>query len=538
MKRHLFRRMGRFLRPQASSLAGAAALAALSGLLALLVPLVAGWAVEAIGTGPGAADLTAVLRYCAAGLGAAVLSAVCSYGASAALVRVGQTVSYTLRKAAFQQITQLPVRYFDTHPAGDLISRVCYDVDTVNAALSTDLLQIGTSLLTVIGSFVMLLMLSPLLSGVFFLTVPLSVLLTRLQMKHIHPLFRRRSQELGALNSFAEERVSCQRAIRVYGVEAADLRQFAEKNDAASETYYKADCASTALGPSVNFINNLSLAAVSVFGALLYLGGGLSLGALSSFVLYSRKFSGPIRETAELLSDLQASVAAAERVLDLLDFSADIPAGSMVAVVGPTGAGKTTLVSLLLRFYTPQKGSITIDGLPIQQYTRDGLRRRLAIVLQDGWLCGGTIAENIAYGVPGATRAQIEAAAKAACIHSFLSSLPDGYDTALTDSGAGLSKGQRQLLALARCFLSNADIVILDEATSDVDPETEEQISAALERLRRGRTCFLIAHRLATVRTADRILVLQDGRIAEQGTHQQLLDAGGIYRVLYDAQFS
>lgn len=577
MKRHLFRRMGRFLRPQAPSLAGAAALAALSGLLALLVPLVAGWAVEAIGTGPGAADLTAVLRYCAAGLGAAVLSAVCSYGASAALVRVGQTVSYTLRKAAFQQITQLPVRYFDTHPAGDLISRVCYDVDTVNAALSTDLLQIGTSLLTVIGSFVMLLMLSPLLSGVFFLTVPLSVLLTRLQMKHIHPLFRRRSQELGALNSFAEEQVSCQRAIRVYGVEAADLRQFAEKNDAASETYYKADCASTALGPSVNFINNLSLAAVSVFGALLYLGGGLSLGALSSFVLYSRKFSGPIRETAELLSDLQASVAAAERVLDLLDqpaedgdlpgarepcklsgaisfrhvdfgydpahpvlrdFSADIPAGSMVAVVGPTGAGKTTLVSLLLRFYTPQSGTITIDGLPIQQYTRDGLRRRLAIVLQDGWLCGGTIAENIAYGVPGATRAQIEAAAKAACIHSFLSSLPDGYDTALTGGGAGLSKGQRQLLALARCFLSNADIVILDEATSDVDPETEEQISAALERLRRGRTCFLIAHRLATVRTADRILVLQDGRIAEQGTHQQLLDAGGIYRVLYDAQFS
>lgn len=379
MKRHLFRRMGRFLRPQAPSLAGAAALAALSGLLALLVPLVAGWAVEAIGTGPGAADLTAVLRCCAAGLGAAVLSAVCSYGASAALVRVGQTVSYTLRKAAFQQITQLPVRYFDTHPAGDLISRVCYDVDTVNAALSIDLLQIGTSLLTVIGSFVMLLMLSPLLSGVFFLTVPLSVLLTRLQMKHIHPLFRRRSQELGALNSFAEERVSCQRAIRVYGVEAADLRQFAEKNDAASETYYKADCASTALGPSVNFINNLSLAAVSVFGALLYLGGGLSLGALSSFVLYSRKFSGPIRETAELLSDLQASVAAAERVLDLLDqpaedgdlpgarepgklsgaisfrhvdfgydpahpvlrdFSADIPAGSMVAVVGPPGPAR------------------------------------------------------------------------------------------------------------------------------------------------------------------------------------------------------
>lgn len=334
-------------------------------------------------------------------------------------------------------------------------------MDTVNAALSTDLLQIGTSLLTVIGSFVMLLMLSPLLSGVFFLTVPLSVLLTRLQMKHIHPLFRRRSQELGALNSFAEERVSCQRAIRVYGVEAADLRQFAEKNDAASETYYKADCASTALGPSVNFINNLSLAAVSVFGALLYLGGGLSLGALSSFVLYSRKFSGPIGtpqrpaglrgrggagsgsagpagrgwRLAGRPEPCKLSGAISFRHVDfgydpahpvLRDFSADIPAGSMVAVVGPTGAGKTTLVSLLLRFYTPQKGSITIDGLPIQQYTRDGLRRRLAIVLQDGWLCGGTIAENIAYGVPG-RHPRPDRGRRQGSLYPFLSLLPAGW---------------------------------------------------------------------------------------------------------------
>ena len=222
----------------------------------------------------------------------------------------------------------------------------------------------------------------------------------------------------------------------------------------------------------------------------------------------------------------------------LRDFSVDIPAGSMVAVVGPTGAGKTTLVSLLLRFYVPQGGTVTIDGLPLDRYTRDGLRRRMAIVLQDSWLCGGTIAENIAYGVPGATRAQVEEAAKAACIHTFLTSLPQGYDTVLTDSGAGLSKGQRQLLALARCFLSDADIVILDEATSDVDPETEEQISAALERLRKGRTCFLIAHRLATVRAADRILVLRDGAVAEQGTHAELLAKGGVYRALYDAQFA
>lgn len=577
MRRGVLRRLGRFLRPHALSLAGAAVIAAVSSLLALLVPLFSGWAVGAADAPTGGVDLPYVAACCAGAALAAALSALFAYGAAALLTHAAQAVSYTLRKAAFDRISELPVQFFDTHPAGDLISRVCYDVDTVNAALSTDLLQMGTSLLTVIGSFVMLLALSPSLAGVFFVTVPLSGVLTWLQMRRIHPLYRRRSRELGALNGFVEERVGCHRAIRLYQVEAEDLRQFEEKNAAASETYYRADCASSALGPSVNFINNLSLAAISVFGALMYLGGSLSLAALSSFVLYSRKFSGPIRATAELLSDLQAAAAAAERVMDLLDqepeagdapgavepgrlagdisfrhvdfgydpdhpvlrdFSVDIPAGSMVAVVGPTGAGKTTLVSLLLRFYTPQRGTITIDGRPIDAYTRDGLRRKLAIVLQDSWLCGGTIAENIAYGVPGATRAQVEEAARAACIHTFLSSLPQGYDTVLTDSGAGLSKGQRQLLALARCFLSDADIVILDEATSDVDPETEEQISAALERLRQGRTCFLIAHRLATVRAADRILVLRDGAVAEQGTHEALLEKNGVYRALYDAQFA
>ena len=575
MKRHLFRRMGRFLRPQAPSLAGAAALAALSGLLALLVPLVAGWAVEAIGTGPGAADLTAVLRYCAAGLGAAVLSAVCSYGASAALVRVGQTVSYTLRKAAFQQITQLPVRYFDTHPAGDLISRVCYDVDTVNAALSTDLLQIGTSLLTVIGSFVMLLMLSPLLSGVFFLTVPLSVLLTRLQMKHIHPLFRRRSQELGALNSFAEERVSCQRAIRVYGVEAADLRQFAEKNDAASETYYKADCASTALGPSVNFINNLSLAAVSVFGALLYLGGGLSLGALSSFVLYSRKFSGPIRETAELLSDLQASVAAAERVLDLLDqpaedgdlpgarepgklsgaisfrhvdfgydpahpvlrdFSADIPAGSMVAVVGPTGAGKTTLVSLLLRFYTPQKGSITIDGVDVRSLSQHRLRELIGYAPQKGMLFSGTVAENLRYGKEDADEEELKAALSTAQALGFVEGMDEGVQSPISQGGTNVSGGQRQRLSIARALARKAPIYIFDDSFSALDFKTDAALRKALARDTQNATVLIVAQRVSTILHAQQIIVLDQGKMVGKGTHKELLQTCPEYREIAESQ--
>lgn len=576
MKHRVLRRLARFLRPYGWPLVWTVGLMVLSNLLALAAPMLSGWAVDAIGKVPGGVDFESVVRNCAAMLVCYALSSLLNYRVSARLIRLGQAVSYDLRRAAFDHMSELPVEYFDTHPAGDLISRICYDVDTVNATISTDLLQIATSCLTVVGSFVMLLVISPLLAGVFMVTVPLSVLLTRYQMKRIHPLFRQRSRMLGELNGFAEERIDRQRAIRTYGVEAADLEQFRCKNDAASQAYYQADCASSSLGPSVNFINNLSLAAISVFGALLYLGGRLSLGSLSSFVLYSRKFSGPIREAANLLSELQASAAAAERVLDLLDeqlepadapdtrpaeglrgeicfdhvnfgydparpvlrdFCARIPAGTLVAVVGPTGAGKTTLVSLLLRFYHPQSGTITIDGVPVEAYSRDGLRRLLAMVLQDTWLFGGTIAENIAYGNSGATREQIVQAAKAACIHRFISSLPEGYDTVLTDGGAGISKGQRQLLAIARCFLSQADIVILDEATSNVDTETEGQISLAMERLRKGRTCFIIAHRLATVRNADQILVLQGGRVAEQGTHDQLLAAGGVYARLYDAQF-
>lgn len=574
MKRNVLVRLGRFLRPYALSFLLLPALLLAGNLLALAAPLLSGRAVDAIGVRAGGVDFPGLFRNCAGMLGCYALSSLLNYIVASGLLHTAQAVSHDLRKAAFDHMSELPVDYFDAHPAGDLISRVCYDVDTVSATLSTDLLQLGTSVFTVAGSFLMLLLISPRLTLVFFVTVPLSTALTRFQMKRIHPLFRLRSRELGALNGFAGERMDCRRSIRTYGVEEADLERFEERNAAASRAYYDADRASSSLGPSVNFVNNLSLSAVSVFGALLYLGGGLSLGSLSSFVLYSRKFSGPIREAANLLAELQASAAAAERVLDLLDetpeegdppeavpaerlrgdirfdhvtfgydparpvlrdFTAHIPAGSLAAVVGPTGAGKTTLVSLLLRFYTPQSGSITIDGVPVSAYGRDGLRRRLALVLQDTWLFGGTIAENIAYGAPGASRERIVEAAKAARIHRFISSLPQDYDTVLT--GEGISKGQRQLLAIARCLLTDADIVILDEATSSVDTETEGEISLAMERLRQGRTCFVIAHRLATVRGADRILVLDGGGAAEQGTHSELLAAGGVYAQLYAAQF-
>ena len=568
MKRSVLSRLSRFLRPYALRLVGTACLLLLANLAALSAPLLSGQALDAVGIRAGGVDFPAVIRNCAGMLGCYALAALFQYIVSASLIRIGQEVSHDLRTAAFDRMSDLPVKYFDKHPAGDLISRISYDVDTVNAMISTDLLQLCTSFLTVAGSFVMLLLISVRLSWIFFLTVPLSAFLTRFQMRRLHPLYRQRSKELGALNGFAEERIGCRQAIRVYGVEAEDLRQFTAYNRSASEAYYKADWASAALGPSVNFINNVSLAAISAFGTLLYLGQALTLGNLSSFLLYSRKFSGPIREAANLLSDLQSSVAAAERVLDLLDeppepedvpgaaapenlkgevvfdhvtfgyapaqpvlqdFSARIPAGSMVAVVGPTGAGKTTLVSLLLRFYAPQQGVITIDGTPIEAYSRDGLRRSLGLVMQDTWLFGGTIADNIAYGTNGASREDIIAAAKAAHIHRFISSLPDGYDTVLTDGGAGISKGQRQLLAIARCFLTGADIIILDEATSNVDTETEREIGLAVDRLRAGRTFFVIAHRLDTIRNADHILVMGNGGVAEQGTHEELMAANGIY---------
>ncbi len=574
MKRNVLARLGRFLRPYGPRLVLLLALLLAGNLLSLAAPLLSGRAVDAVGVQAGGVDFPGVVRNCAGMLGCYALSSLLNYTAASRLLCLGQAVSHDLRKAAFDHLSELPVDWYDTHPAGDIISRVCYDVDTVNAAISTDLLQLGTSVFTVAGSFVMLLLLSPRLTLVFLVTVPLSAALTRFQMKRVHPLFRLRSRELGVLNGFAGERMDCRRSIRTYGVEEADLKLFEERNAAASRAYYDADKASSSLGPSVNLVNNISLAAVSVFGSLLYLSGGLSLGNLSSFVLYSRKFSGPIREAANLLSELQASAAAAERVLDLLDeepesndppealtverlrgdirfehvtfgydparpvlrdFTAHIPAGSLAAVVGPTGAGKTTLVSLLLRFYQPQSGSISIDGVPLDAYSRDGLRRRLALVLQDTWLFGGTVAENIAYGAPGAAREQIVEAAKAARIHRFITSLPQGYDTVLTDEG--ISKGQKQLLAIARCLLTDADVVILDEATSNVDTETEGEISLAMERLRQGRTCFVIAHRLATIRGADRILVLDRGGAAEQGTHRELLAAGGVYARIYAAQF-
>ena len=355
------------------------------------------------------------------------------------------------------------------------------------------------------------------------------------------------------------------------------LKRFEQKNDAAVESYYRAEYYASITGPSVNFINNLSLTLISLFGALMYLGRQITLGNISSFVLYSRKFSGPINEAANIFSELQSTLAAAERVFELMDEPeepADLPEakplevregrvdiehlnfgydphrlilrdvnltaepGGMIAIVGPTGAGETTLVNLLMRFYDPQSGTITIDGQSIHHVTRSSLRGAFSMVLQDTWLFNGTVHDNIAYGNPGATREKVIEAAKAAHIHGMIQRLPKGYDTLLTEDGVNISKGQKQLMTIARAMLQPAHLLILDEATSNVDIRTEALIQEAMRALMRDKTCFVIAHRLSTIRSADLILVVQGGQIVEQGRHQELLRRNGAYAALYRAQFA
>ena len=348
-------------------------------------------------------------------------------------------------------------------------------------------------------------------------------------------------------------------------------------NEQVVDAYYKSEYYSSMMGPSVNFINNLSLTLISVFGALRYMAGGMTLGSISAFVQYSRKFSGPIHEIANIYGDLQSALAAADRVFTLLDEPLEPPdapeaqplvdargqvemtrvnfgyeagrpvlkdlsftarQGALIAIVGPTGAGKTTLINLLMRFYDMDSGRMTVDGRPVDEITRQSLRRAYSMVLQDTWLFSGTIYENIAYARPGATREEVEAAARAAHIHSYIMSLPEGYDTPLTDDGANISKGQKQLLTIARAMLVDARMLILDEATSNVDTRTEARIQQAMRRLMRDKTCFVVAHRLSTVRNADLILVVKDGNVVERGTHGELMKKHGFYREMYDAQFA
>ncbi len=555
---------------------GAVLLTVGSNLLALLGPMLSGRAIDAIGVEPGQADFPTIFLYCGLMVAFYAVSSLLSYILSILMIQLSQKIVYQMRQQVFNRLTELPVGYFDTHQTGDIVSRISYDIDTVNASLSNDLVQIAASVITVVGSFLMMVLISPVLVLVFAVTIPMSILFTRYMTRKVRPLFHMRSVRLGELNGFVEENITGQKTTKAYHQEETMISRFDEKNKAAVDSYYNADYYGGMTGPSVNFINNLSLAFVSIFGAILYLWGHLSIGDLSSFVLYSRRFSGPINEAANILSELQSACAAAERVFRLIDeepepadapgaveavhvrgdvamdhvhfgydpdktiihdLSLHAPPGGLTAIVGPTGAGKTTLINLLMRFYDPQSGSITLDGRDIRQITRKSLRLSYAMVLQDTWLFTGTIFDNLAYGKKDAKLEDVQAAAKAARIHRYIMSLPQGYDTVLDESGMNISQGQKQLLTIARAMLLDAKMLILDEATSNVDTRTEIQIQAAMRELMKDKTCFVIAHRLSTIQNADNILVVRDGDIVEQGTHRQLMEQGGFYASLYNSQF-
>ena len=544
--------------------------------LALWGPRLSGEAIDAMSGGSGNVDFEATITKSLLMLGVYVTSAIFNYIMVRIVVRISQRIIVRMRQDTFDKIVELPLSYIDTHQAGDLVSRISYDLNVVNQTLTHDVVQISASLITVVGALIMMFSISVELSLMFLVLVPVTTIFTVYRMKKTRPLFSARSKKLGQLNGYVEEILIGQKTIQAYEKEDYFSEQFFARNEDSIDAYYKADYQGSFNGPSVTLITNLSLALVAMFGALLFLQGKFTIGFLASFILYSRRFSGPINEIAAIFAELQSALSAANRVFNLLqqpsekadkedahvledvkgnvefrnmsfsyipgipiikNFNLKVEPGSLTAIVGPTGAGKTTIINLLMRFYDPQEGEIIIDGKSSLDVTRKSLRQSFAMVLQDTWLFQGTIRENIAYGRPEASLDEVKKVAKAAHIDEFIESQPDGYDAIIDDDASNLSQGQKQLLTIARAMLLDAPMLILDEATSNVDSRTEIAIQDAMNKLIEGRTSFVIAHRLSTIQNADNILLIQNGEVEEQGTHNELIEKDGAYAKLYKAQF-
>jgi len=584
--KHVLLRMGKYILQYWYLFLVAIVLTLVSNQMSLMGPNFSGEAIDAIAA-EGGVQFAAVWENVVKMLVCYICSAILSYLLSILMIHISQKIVYTMRKQLFEKLTSLPVGYFDTHATGDIISRISYDIDTVNTSLSHDLVMVMTSIYTVIGSFIYMWKISRPMILIFVVMVPVSIIFARYRSKRVRPLFRKRSKKLGELNGFAEEMLSGCRTIQAYGREDEIGRRFDGRNNDAMDAYYAAEYYGSSMGPGMTFINNLSIAFVTIFGGILYMYSQngtvaeaslffITLGGVGKFVQYSRKFAGPINEFANIMHEFQSAFSAAERVFRILDeepeladaedatvladvkgkvdienvsfgytpdktilhdVSVKAQPGKTIAIVGPTGAGKTTIINLLMRFYDVNSGAIYVDGSEIREVTRNSLRGAYTMVLQDTWLFHGTIFDNIAYGKEGATLEEVKAAARAARIDSYIEHLPDGYDTVLSDDGVNISKGQRQLITIARAMLSETTMLILDEATSNVDSRTEIKIQEAMNQLMEGRTCFVIAHRLSTIQNADLILVLQNGQITEQGNHDELMSLGGFYSTLYNSQF-
>jgi ATP-binding cassette subfamily B protein len=505
-----------------------------------------------------------------------LLSAVFSWGQNYLMAGVAQRTIYAMRRAVDEKLARLPLKYFDGHSRGDVLSRMTNDIDNISQTLQQGLTQIITSVFTIIGILVMMLWISPLLALISFLVVPVSVVVTMLIARRSQKQFALQWERTGTLNGHVEESHTGHNVVKVFGHQEDAVARFDEENEKLFDASFRAQFISGIIMPVMSFVGNLNYVAIAVIGGVQVANGTMSLGDVQAFIQYSRQFTWPIAQVASIMNVLQSAVASAERVFEMLDEAEEIPdvenprllegaagrielrdvsfryvpetpliddlnldvrPGQTIAIVGPTGAGKTTLVNLLMRFYEIDGGRIAVDGTDIREMTRDNLRRTFGMVLQDTWLFGGTIRENIAYGADDATDEQIRAAAHDAHVDHFVRTLPDGYDTVIDDEASNLSQGEMQLLTIARAFLADPPILILDEATSSVDTRTEVLIRRAMARLMKGRTSFVIAHRLSTVRDADTILVMNQGRIVEQGTHEELLARHGFYHELYNSQF-
>lgn len=573
--RYIIKKLAHYIKAYRIHLLAALLLTFIANALALFAPALSGYAIDAI-TQKSGVDFPKVYYYCGQMALFFVLSALLSYVLSALMTITTRKIIFNMRHDLFESISKLPISYTDSHPTGDILSRISYDIDTVSTSLSADVVQLLSSVITVMGSITMMLTLSWKLSLIFVVTIPVSIFAAKFLTGLTRPLFRARSRSLGELNAFSEEAISGLVTTSAYNQQKNMLKRFDVKNEEAVDAYFNADYNAAYIWPIINGITNLSLCFISVLGALLCLSGGMTLGQISAFVLYSRKFSAPINETANLIAELQSAFAAGERVFRLIDeasetpdradakplahthgevsfshvhfgYTADRPVlhdlsfyaapGSVTAIVGPTGAGKTTIVNLLMRFYDKQSGQIQIDGQEIEDLTRASLRSSFAMVLQDTWLFDGTVYDNIAYGSKNATNEDVERAARMAHVDRFIRQMPNGYRTLISENGSNISKGQKQLLTIARAMLLDAKMLILDEATSNVDSQTEIYIKDAMLELMRDKTCFIIAHRLSTIVNADNILVVSDGDVIEQGSHEQLLAQGGFYKKLYEAQF-
>ena len=574
--KYILKRMSKYLYKYKFTIIISIILTIVSNIFALVGPMLSGYAIEVIEKGNGNIDFSKIFYYAFLMIVFYFCSSILSYIISIIMVKTARNVVYSLRKDAFDTLLNLPLSYFDKNSIGDVLSKITYDIDTMGSTLSTDLINILTSIVTLVGSFFMMFTISKKLVLIFFITIPMSAISTKYITNKTRPLFRKRAKKIGDLIGFVEENISGLKIIKAYNKESKSIDEFRNINKNAVDAYYNAEYYGSMTVALISFINNISLAFISTIGSILYLKNEMSLGQISSFVLYSRKFSGPIREISNLISDMQSSFAASERVFRFIDekreeddkvdavklekvhgkidmqnvtFSYDLnekvlenlninaKPNTVVAIVGPTGCGKTTIINLIMKFYNRDNGQILVDDKNIDDITKKSMRQAYAMVLQDTWLFEGSIYENIAYGNENATLEDVKRVAKLAQIDDFIEKLPNGYNTIISGNGDNISKGQKQLINIARAMLIDAKMLILDEATSNIDSKTEIQIQNALLEIMKGKTCFIIAHRLSTIKNADQILVLNNGKIVEQGKHEELLEEDGFYANLFKSQF-